>query len=203
MRPRALRVALTGGIASGKSYCSQRLIAKGCPVIDADVLARDAIAADTDGAEAVRQRFGTLDRSAIAAVVFRDAAARADLEAIIHPRVYAAIDAWFRALRNAPFGVADIPLLFETNHAGDFDRVILTVCRPDQQRERLLARGLSPTDADARIAAQLRADDKIRRSRDAGVPLDIIDTAGTTAETDAQVDRLIERLGSLPPRVCS
>ena len=203
MRPRALRVALTGGIASGKSYCAQRLMAKGCPVIDADVLAREAIAPHTDGAEAVRRRFGTLDRSAIAAVVFRDASARADLEAIIHPRVYAAIDAWYRALRNAPFGVADIPLLFETNHAKDFDRVILTVCRPDQQRERLLARGLSPADADARIASQLTAEDKVGRGRAAGVPLDIIDTAGTTAETDAQVDRLIERLGSLPPRVCS
>lgn len=203
MRPRPLRVALTGGIASGKSYCAKRLAAKGCPIVDADVLARDVIAHGTEGAAAVTRRFGTLDRAAIAAVVFRDPAARTDLESIIHPRVYAAIETWYKALRHAPFGVADIPLLFETNRVRDFDRVILTSCRPDQQRERLIARGLSPADADARIASQLTFQEKQQRGLAAGVPMDIIDTSGTTQETDAQVDRIIERLGSLPPRVCS
>ena len=203
MRPRPLRVALTGGIASGKSYCLRRFVAQGAPVIDADVLARDVIAPGTTGADTVVARFGTLDRAEISAVVFRDPHARADLETIIHPRVYAAIDAWFTALRNAPFGIADIPLLFETNRAGDFDRVILTSCRPEQQRERLLARGHSAAEADARIASQLPFEEKLKRGREAHVAVDVIDTSGTPAETDAQVDRLIERLGSLPPRVCS
>jgi len=196
-------VALTGGIASGKSHCLHRFVANGAPVIDADVLAREAIAPGTDGARAVLARFGTLDRAAIGAVVFQNAAARADLEAIIHPRVYDAIDGWFRSLRNAPFGIADIPLLFETHHAADFDRVILMSCRLDQQRARLLARGLTVAEADARIASQLPFDEKITRARQANVAVDVIDTSGTVADTDAAVDRLIERLGSLPPRVCS
>ncbi len=203
MRPRPLRVALTGGIASGKSHCLRRFVAKGAPVIDADVLARETIAPGTAGADAVIARFGSLDRAAIGAVVFRDPQARADLEAIIHPRVYDAIDAWFTALRHAPFGIADIPLLFETNHAGTFDRVIITSCRPDQQRERLIKRGATPADADARIASQLSFEEKLSRARAAGVPVDVIDTSAAPGETDAQVDRIIERLGSLPPRVCS
>lgn len=203
MRPRPLRVALTGGIATGKSHCLRRFVAGGAPVIDADVIARDVIAPGTAGADAVVARFGTLDRGAISAVVFRDPQARADLEAIIHPRVYAAIDAWFTALRHAPFGIADIPLLFETDRAGAFDRVIITSCRPEQQRERLLKRGLSAAEAEARIASQLSFDEKLKRAHASDVGVDVIDTSRDPAETDAQVDRLSERLGSLPPRVCS
>lgn len=203
MRPRSLRVALTGGIASGKSYCLRRFVAKGAPAIDADVIARDVMAPGTAGAQAVLARFGTLDRQALSDVVFRDAQARADLEAIIHPLVYGAINAWFCSLRHAPFGIADIPLLFETHRAGAFDRVLLTSCRPEQQRERLRARGLSAADADARIAAQLSFEEKLQRARAAGVAVDVIDTSGSEAETDAQVDRIIDVLGSLPPRVCS
>ena len=200
MRPRALRVALTGGIASGKSHCLRCFQSHGAPVIDADTLAHDVVAPGSPGAEAIMQRFGTLDRAALGAVVFHDARARADLEAIVHPLVY---DRWFRGLSDAPYGIADIPLLFETNRARDFDRVILTSCRPEQQRARLLARGLSVEDADVRIASQLPFDEKLRRGRDAGIDLDVIDTSGAPAESDAQVDRLSERLGSLPPRACS
>lgn len=204
MRPRPLRVALTGGIATGKSHCLKRFIAGGVPVIDADALAHDVIAPGTPGADAVIKRFGTLDRSEIALVVFRDDEARDELEAIIHPRVYAAINDWFSGLKaSAPFGIADIPLVFETGRERDFDRIAITSCRPEQQRERLMARGLSAEQAEQRIATQLPFDEKVKRGRAAGVGLDIIDTSGSTAETDAQVDRLIERLGSLPPRVCS
>ncbi|MEI6246159.1 MAG: dephospho-CoA kinase [Acidobacteriota bacterium] len=203
MRPRALRVALTGGIATGKSHCLRRFVAKGAPVIDADLIAREVIAPGTAGADAVIARFGTLDRAAIGAVVFNDRQARADLEAIIHPRVFEAIDAWFKTLRNAPFGIADIPLLFETSRAAEFDRVIITSCAPEQQRERLLRRGSTPADAEARIGSQLSFEEKRTRARAAGVPVDVVDTSASPGETDAQVDRLIERLGSLPPRVCS
>ena len=203
MRPRPLRVALTGGIATGKSHCLQRCVAKGAPVIDADILARQLIAPGTPGADAVIARFGTLDRAALGAVIFNDPRARAELEAIIHPRVFEAIDAWFKTLRHAPFGIADIPLLFETNRAGEFDRVIVTACQPDQQRARLITRGSTPADAEARISSQLSFEEKLTRARAAGVPVDVIDTSASPSETDAQVDRIIERLGSLPPRVCS
>lgn len=204
MRPRPLRVALTGGIATGKSHCLERFRAAGAPVVDADQLARDAVAPGTPGGDAVLARFGTLDRTALGARVFGDAEARAALEAIIHPRVYEGIEAFFRSLKaSAPFGLADIPLLFETRREGSFDRVLLTVCRPEQQLERLRMRGLDPAAAEARVAAQLTAEEKIQRARAAGVPLTIIDTSGSVAETDAAVDRIIDGLASLPPRVCS
>ena len=203
MRPRPLRVALTGGIATGKSHCLKRFVDNGAPVIDADVVARDVIAPGTPGARAVIARFGTLDRKALGDAVFLDAEARADLEAIIHPLVYAAIDDWFLRLRNAPFGIADIPLLFETHRAGDFDRILITSCRPEQQRERLQRRGLSAAEAEARIASQLPFEEKLNRARAAGAAVDVIDTSGTPDETNRQVDRLTDVLGSLPPRVCS
>ena len=203
MRPRPLRVALTGGIATGKSHCLRRFRERGAPVIDADALAHDVVRPGTPGADAVIRRFGTLDRAALGAVVFDDARARADLEAIIHPLVYGAINEWFSALRNAAFGIADIPLIFETGHAADFDRVLITYCPPDQQQQRLVARGLTAADAERRMASQLPFEAKIARAKAVGVPVDVIDTSGTPAITDDQVDRIIERLGSLPPRVCS
>lgn len=203
MRPRPLRVALTGGIASGKSFCLKRFVEKGAPVIDADVLARDVIAPGTPGADAVLARFGTLDRAALGARVFTDRQARTDLEHIIHPLVYGAIDAWFKALRHAPFGIADIPLIFETGHASDFDRIIITHCEPAQQLARLLTRGLTPDEAQARIASQLSFEEKMARARAANVPVDVIDTSGATDASIARVDQISERLGSLPPRVCS
>jgi dephospho-CoA kinase len=199
-----LRVALTGGIATGKSYCLQQFIALGAPAIDADALAHAALAPGSAGAAKVLAAFGTLDRAALGALVFKNVEARRTLEGIIHPLVYEGINEFFRGLKaSAPFGIADIPLLFETGRERDFDRVIITTCGPDQQRARLIARGLSPADADARIASQLPFDDKLARARAAAVPCDVIDTAGTLEETDRQVRRITDVLASLPPRVCS
>lgn len=207
MRPRPLRVALTGGIATGKSYCLKQFVALGAPVIDADALAHAALADGSPGAAAALATFGTVDRAKLGALVFRDPAARRALEAIIHPQVYKGIEDWFGGLKaTAPFGIADIPLLFETKRERDFDRVVITSCRPEQQRERLIARGLTAADADARIASQLPFDEKIAQANAAGLaPLnvDVIDTSGSIEETDRQVRRIIDVLGSLPPRVCS
>src|SRR5689334_8558806 len=98
MAPSVFRVALTGGIATGKSHCLRRFAALGLPVIDADAIAHGVLAPGTPGLEEVRQRFGdgvikdgVLDRAALARVVFDDAQARRALEAIVHPRVYTAI----------------------------------------------------------------------------------------------------------------
>src|SRR5687768_9715019 len=97
-----LLAALTGGIATGKSYCLARFAALGVPVIDADQLAREAVAPGTRGLASVAERFGpaillpdgTLDRPALAQIVFADRRARADLEAIVHPDVYRRIREW-------------------------------------------------------------------------------------------------------------
>jgi len=197
-----MRVALTGGIGTGKSYCLDRFAALGAPVINADELARDAVALSTPGLEAVTRRFGarvlaldgSLDRRALAQLVFHDAVARRDLEAIVHPIVYARLQAWFAALTadaapNRTVAIADIPLLFETNRQADFDRVVVAACDPAIQIERVIARGReSAADARARIAAQLPISQKRARADY------VIDTGGTFADTDRQVEAVWNQL---------
>src|SRR3954468_21370869 len=158
-----LRVVLTGGIATGESYCLRHFSELGVPVVDADRLARDAVAAGAPGVAAVVQQFGadlllgdgTLDRAALGRIVFEDSRARAALEAIVHPEVYRRIREW---LANLPAGtraaIADIPLVFETGHNHDFDAVIVVACRPEEEVRRVMARdGLPEHDARARLAA--------------------------------------------------
>lgn len=195
-----LLVGLTGGIATGKSYVTRRLAEAGLPTIDADRLAREAVAPGTPGLRAVVARFGpgvlteggALDRPALGAIVFGDAAARADLEAIIHPEVRRRIATWQQQLARHGYRgaiVADIPLLFETGRTGDFDVVVVVACDPATQRARLIARdGLSPEAADQRIAAQWPIARKVEAA-DA-----VVMTDGTFADTDAQVDALLGRL---------
>jgi len=199
MRGRLLRVALTGGIATGKSHCLRRFAAHGIPVIDADVLAHEALAPDSPGLRAVATRFGahlvvdgSLDRQALGRLVFADAAARADLEAIVHPLVYGSIGAWFDNLArtgSASLAVADIPLLYETKHEGDFDRVVVAACEPSIQLARVMARdGLSEADARRRIDAQLPIAQKRQRADY------VIESGGAAAQTDASVVRVLECL---------
>lgn len=192
------RVALTGGIATGKSHVKAEFERLGVPTIDADVLARAAVAPGTDGLSSIAARFGrevidssgALDRKKLGAIVFGDDRARGDLEAIIHPEVRLAIDRWFAALPMAtPFAIADIPLLFETGRAHEFDVVIVTTCDPATQIQRVMARdGLSETQARQRVAAQLESEDKVR-----GADY-VIHTDGPFEETSAQVRAIYDRL---------
>jgi dephospho-CoA kinase len=192
------RVALTGGIATGKSHCLQRFVDLGASTIDADRLAKDAVRQGTPGWAAVCERFGPsvlrhdgeIDRARLGALVFADEQARRDLEAIIHPKVYDAIAGWFRQLELAgrAFGIADIPLLFETRHERAFDLVIVAACPRDTQIARLLARGLSEAEARQRLEAQWPIEEKSRRADI------VIETAGTFEDTDRQVDRVYEEL---------
>jgi len=193
-----LQVALTGGIATGKSYCLGRFAALGIPTIDADRLAREAVAPGSPGLAAVTQRFGahlvredgTLDRAALARIVFSDRTARADLEAIVHPDVYRRIREWFAQLpHGTPVAMADIPLLFETGHEHDFDAVVVAACRPEEQLRRLVARdGLSETDARARLEAQSPIDEKVRRAHF------VIRTDSGFPQTDEEIERIYRKL---------
>jgi dephospho-CoA kinase len=187
---RPLRVALTGGIATGKSHVLGCFSALGAPTIDADQLAHDAISRGTPGFDAVLRRFGPdvlddkgdIDRAALGRLVFGDPEARRDLEAIIHPQVYAAITRWFEALpRSTAVAIADIPLLFETGREKDFDIVIVVAASPETQLERVRKRGFSIDEARQRVAAQMPIDDK-RRLADY-----VIETSGSVAETNSQV----------------
>jgi dephospho-CoA kinase len=195
-----LRVALTGGIATGKSYCLAQFASLGVPTIDADRLARDAVAPGSRVLAAVAARFGasilqtdgSLDRAALARIVFNDSAARADLEAIVHPDVYRRIGEWLAALPpRTRVAIADIPLLFETGHTHDFDRVIVVACEPREQLRRLVSRdGLSERDARARLDAQWPIEEKEARADY------VIKTDATIADTDAQVKTVYEMLNA-------
>jgi dephospho-CoA kinase len=193
------RVALTGGIATGKSHVRAQFEHLGVPTIDADTLARDVVAAGTPGLKAVISRFGqgvlddtgVLDRRKLGSIVFSDPLARRDLEEIIHPAVKNAIDTWFESLGDAPpgFAIADIPLLYETGRHREFDAVIVTACDPTTQLTRIMARdGISEAEARARIAAQLPIDEKVRRANH------VIRTDGSFAETNRLVQEVFHRL---------
>jgi dephospho-CoA kinase len=194
-----LKVALTGGIATGKSYVLDRLRLHGVPCLDADDLAHGVMAPGTEATQAIAARFGldvldaagAVDRRKLAPLVFADASARRELEAIVHPPVYRAIEAGFRAfglMGGSRVAVVGVPLLYETGHAGDFSQVVATTCPPEVQLARLRERGLSKLEASQRVAAQMPAAEKAARADF------VIRTDGTFAETDAQVEHLIRLL---------
>jgi len=195
------RVALTGGIATGKSHVRAEFERLGVPTIDADKLARDAVADGSPGLKAVISRFGhgvlddtgALDRRKLGSIVFQDSVARRDLEDIIHPAVRRAIDDWFASLENKTprFAIADIPLLFETGRHREFDVVIVAECAPSTQITRVMARdGVSESEARARVAAQLTIEEKVRRADQ------VINTDGSFEETNRQVRRVFDALVS-------
>jgi dephospho-CoA kinase len=143
-----MRIGLTGGIASGKSTVAAILADLGAVIIDSDQLAREVVEPGTDGLERIRDRFGDavigsdgrLDRPALGRIVFGDATARSDLEAIIHPAVRRRAAELEAAADPDAVVVQMIPLLVETGQAGRFDAVIVVDVPPDVQRERLIAR---------------------------------------------------------------
>ncbi|WP_026923815.1 dephospho-CoA kinase [Glycomyces arizonensis] len=164
-----LKVALTGGIGAGKSTVAAKLAQLGAYVIDADALARAVVAPDTDGLAAVVSRFGpgvldaegALDRARLAGIVFNDAHARAELEAIIHPRVRQRARELTATQADDAIVVQDIPLLAETGGAPNFHLTIDVEAPRELRLERLVARGMDRADAARRIDAQ--ASDAERR----------------------------------------
>lgn len=198
-----MRVGLTGGIGSGKSTVGRLLAERGAVVIDSDRLARDVVAPGTPGLSSVVQRFGSevitltgeLDRRAMAERVFGDAAARADLEAIIHPLVRARAAELEVAAGPGALVVHDIPLLVETGQAERFDVVIVVDVPCDVQLDRLTRlRGMSPEEAKARIGAQAS-----RTERLAAADI-VVDNSGSLEELSAVVDSIWERLSQAPGR---
>ena len=192
------RIALTGGIATGKSYVAGKFKDAGVPVVDADVLSREVVAPGTPGLAAVRKRFGpdavrrdgTMDRVRMAQIIFKDKRARLDLEAIIHPAVQRAIDEFFAGLpKRTPFAIADIPLLFETGREKQFDQVIVVACPRDMQLQRVMERNkLTKEDAERRLSAQLPIEQKVSKATH------VIRTDKSFDETDHQVADVIKRL---------
>jgi len=194
-----LKVALTGGIATGKSHALEQFRRRGVPCLDADSLAHGVTAAGTEATSAIAARFGSdvlapdgsVDRARLGPIVFADAAARQELEAIVHPAVYRAIQAGLRAfelLDPSSLAVVDIPLLFESGHDGDFDRVIVTACPLEMQLARLRERGMSEIEARQRLAAQWPTEEKTRRADF------VIRTDGSVEDTARQVDEVLAKM---------
>ena len=194
-----LKIALTGGIATGKSYVLEQFRRRGIPCLDSDALVHGVQAPGTEATAAIAARFGagvlaadgSVDRAKLGPVVFADPAARRDLEAIVHPAVYRAIAAGVRAFEltgQYPFAVVDVPLLFETGAEKTFDRVIVTACPPALQVARLVERGLTEDAARQRLAAQWPTEAKTRRADF------VVATDGSFENTDAQVDEIYRKL---------
>src|SRR5579863_6258202 len=155
MSNRAFRVGLTGGVASGKSTAAKFFGALGVPIIDTDQVARDVVEPGQPPLERLIERFGPtiltpdghLDRPALRNIVFSDPKARADLEALTHPAIGAAMEAR-SATAGGPYQILVIPLLVEKNLSSHVDRVLVVDCAEAFQRQRLAARdGSSPAEA--------------------------------------------------------
>jgi dephospho-CoA kinase len=194
-----LRMGLTGGIASGKSAVAALLREMGFQVLDADSVAHKLMEPGQAAHDEILQTFGAdvadasgkIDRAKLAAIVFGDAAKLKKLNAILHPRVAEIIFQQFedwqkKGVRDAAF--VEAALLVEAGIAEKLDGLVVAYCEPEQQLQRLRARGMSEAEARKRMAAQLSVEEKLRRATDA------INCSGTLDETRAQVQALAAKL---------
>ncbi|WP_179395169.1 dephospho-CoA kinase [Lacticaseibacillus absianus] len=195
-------LGLTGGIATGKSTVAAVFRNLGCPVVDADVIARAIVEPGQPALAAIAAAFGpamlrpdgTLDRKRLGDLVFNDPAKLAELNAIDYPYLRAAINDALAAAKatGAAVVVGEIPLLYETHYEASFDGVAVVTLPPHLQLARLMARdGLTVSAAQARIAAQMPLADKIARADF------LIDNSQGRAVREAQVQSLLAHLRTL------
>jgi len=194
-----LRVGLTGGLASGKSTVAALFRKLGAQHVDADAIARDLVERGGRGYEPVVARFGkgvvgpdgSIDRKALAAIVFRSTSAREDLNGILHPLIREEIAQRIGDGAGARVVLVDAALLVETGMHRGYDALIVVACSPETQIARAVARGgLTVEEAAARIAAQAPLDVKKAQADF------VIDTDGTLAETQRQVREVWRELMS-------
>lgn len=193
-------IALTGGIAAGKSTVARRLAERGALVIDADQLAREAVAAGSPGLAAVAEAFGPevltpsgeLDRPALGALVFADERARERLNSIVHPEVRRLSHERFESAAAEHPGaliVYDVPLLAESRGAGEFDRVVVVHAPAEERIRRMIAeRGLTRDQAEGRVLAQATDEERL------AIADDVIDASGTLEDTLRSADAVYDRL---------
>jgi len=195
-----LRVGLTGGIACGKTTVAALLRDLGCHVVEADKLAHQLTEPGQPAHEEIVREFGrqvlsfngSIDRKKLGDIVFNDPASLERLNRIVHPRVVEELERRRRDLTPANgISVVEAALLVEAGYQQGLDRLVVVWCRPEQQRERLRARGLTDEQIDRRIAAQMPLEKK-RQIAD-----DQIDCSGTLKETRQQVEALVARLQQL------
>ncbi len=190
--PAPLRIALTGGIACGKSTVAALFAGLGVPVIDLDEIAREVVAPGTALLErvighfgpALRRPDGSLDRRALRERIFRDERARSELEALLHPAILARAGE-LSAAAGGPYQIIVIPLLAESGLAWQYDRVLVVDCTDSQQRARLAQRdGSTPAMVEAALAAQAA------RAARLALANEVIHNDGAAAELAPQVREL-------------
>jgi dephospho-CoA kinase len=194
-----LRVGVTGGIASGKSTVASILRTLDFPVLEADPIAHELLEPGQAAYDEVVREFGRgilgaggqVDRGKLGVIVFSDAAKRARLNQILHPRILEVARNWFLRL-DRPGGpelaFVSAALIIEAGYNKEMDRLVVCWCRPEQQLERLVERGLSREQARLRVAAQMSAEEK-RRLAD-----DVIDCSGSVETTERQVREVTAKL---------
>lgn len=202
MSARVYRVGLTGGIASGKSTAAKFFGELGVPILDSDQVARDVVEPGQPPLERLVERFGPsiltadghLDRPALRDIVFSDPKARADLEALTHPAIGAAMEAR-SALAGGPYQILVIPLLVEKNLASHLDRVLVVDCEEALQLRRLHRR-----DGATRQQAQAILDAQASRAARLKAADDVISNGGTIDAVREQVTALHARYLELAAR---
>lgn len=194
-----LKVGLTGSIAVGKSHVLRMFAELGCHVIDADRIARDVVAPETEGLQSVVAAFGdvlnvdgTLDRAKLGQIVFADETKRHQLNSILHPLIIAAQDEQIREIESRdPDGIViiDAALMIESGGYKRLDKLIVVHCEPEIEIERLMKRdGLSRAAAEERIKTQMPQEEK-KKYADF-----LIDTSGSFDDTRAKVASVFEQL---------
>lgn len=195
-----LRVGLTGGMAAGKSTVASMLRAHDYPVLDADTIGHELL---EEGQEAYKEviatfgidildQHGNIDRAELGKIVFAEPEKLKVLNAILHPRIGKVVEDWFAALARSSdppdIAVVEAALLFESGFSQSLDKMMVCWCRPEQQLERMLERGLTEDEAKQRIAAQMPNEEKLKLA-DA-----TIDCSGTIEETERLVASALAKL---------
>ncbi len=188
-----LRVGLTGGLASGKSFAAAEFERLGCRVLQADNVGRRILESDREARLSIMQEFGrgilaangTVDRAALAAAAFSSPEQLKTLNAIVHPRVFARIETFFGDLQaqdRDAIGIVEAAIMIESGSFRRYQRIVLTCCPSGLQVERFVSRGDGRrADAEARIASQMPLEEKMRHADY------LIDTGGSKRRTLDQV----------------
>ena len=202
-----LRVGLTGGIATGKSTVGSMFVELGCHLIDSDRITHRLFDPGQAVHTAVVDEFGkrilapdgTIDRRVLGEIVFKDPAARARLNGLVHPAVIDQQQQWLQgAEAQDPHGIAivDAALMIEVGTYKNYDKVIVVICSPEQQKARLRKRStLTEEQIEARIRSQMPMEEKVKFADF------VIDNSGSVERTREQVEQVYQQLRALEPRI--